>query len=222
HPFKHYDWRYNGEKNQWQGGFGKLVLGETWVAHHGRHKQQSTRGIIADESHDHPLVNGIDDGAIWGPTDVYRVRTPLDADAENIIMGQTIDRTGDFDDTDTLYGMRESDDKIAMDIMSDDPEKTYNPNLPMPPLVWTKSYQLPGGSSGRALTSTIGASTDMLDEEVRRLFVNAVYHLLDMEVPEKANVTIVGSYTPSAFSFHDDEHWDTMHLLVEDQIWPKR
>jgi hypothetical protein len=31
----------------WEGGFGKTVLGETWVAHHGNHGKESTRGLIA-------------------------------------------------------------------------------------------------------------------------------------------------------------------------------
>src|SRR5262245_34613402 len=30
-----------------EGGFGRKVLGETWVSHHGGHGSQSTRGLIA-------------------------------------------------------------------------------------------------------------------------------------------------------------------------------
>ena len=32
---------------EWDGGFGRQVLGETWINHHGKHGKQSTRGIIA-------------------------------------------------------------------------------------------------------------------------------------------------------------------------------
>ncbi len=28
------------------GGFGRLVLGETWITHHGQHGKQSTRGVL--------------------------------------------------------------------------------------------------------------------------------------------------------------------------------
>ena len=34
-------WNYNN-----QGGFGKRVLGETWLTHWGRHKVEATRGAI--------------------------------------------------------------------------------------------------------------------------------------------------------------------------------
>ena len=57
------------------GGFGRQVLGETWINHHGKHGSQSTRGIIAKAQENHPILRGIKDGDIWGPTDVYGVRS---------------------------------------------------------------------------------------------------------------------------------------------------
>ena len=39
--YAHYG-NYYKENNVWQGGFGKLILGEKWIAHHGAHGQQST------------------------------------------------------------------------------------------------------------------------------------------------------------------------------------
>ncbi len=214
HAFKHYGWNYKGDKTDWHLGFGKKILGETWYTHHGRHKHQSTRGIIAEESKNHPILNGIPDGSIWGPTDVYGIRMPMDGDAQPIILGQTIDRTGEFDESDILYGMRESDTEIATVTQQGKNAEPYNPNEPMPPIVWTKSYQLEQGKKGQSLTSTIGASTDMLDEEVRRLFVNGVYYLLDLDIPSKATVDIVGTYEPSAFAFHSDEYWEEKGLRI--------
>src|SRR5436190_14401081 len=35
--------RYTWNSKDWPGGFGKQVLGETWVNHHGKHKEESTR-----------------------------------------------------------------------------------------------------------------------------------------------------------------------------------
>ena len=110
---------------------------------------------------------------------------------------------------------RESDDVVATHTPQGNEGQGYNPNDPMPPIVWTKSYQIPNGETGQSVTSTIGASTDMLDEEVRRLFVNAVYYLLEMEVPEKAVVDLVGQYSPTPFGFHDDEYWVQKNLKVE-------
>ncbi len=214
HPFAHYGWNYNGEKKDWHLGFGKKILGETWYSHHGHHQQQSARGIIAPNAENHPLVNGIENGAMWGPSDVYGIRMPMGGDAQSIILGQTIDRTDPHDKTDPFYGMKESDKKIATESQS----KKYNPNEPMPPIVWTKSFQIANGKKGQSVTSTIGAATDMTDEEVRRLFVNAAYHLLNLEVPKKAKVDFVGKYSPSAFAFHTDEYWEEKGLKVSDHL----
>ena len=39
--------KYSYNSKEWPGGFGKQVLGETWVSHHGKHGSQSSRGILA-------------------------------------------------------------------------------------------------------------------------------------------------------------------------------
>ena len=67
--------KYSYNNKEWTGGFGRQILGETWINHHGDHKRQSTRGIAAEGQKDNPLLNGCED--IWGPTDVYGVRLPL-------------------------------------------------------------------------------------------------------------------------------------------------
>ncbi|MCB0629091.1 MAG: ThuA domain-containing protein [Saprospiraceae bacterium] len=213
-----YQWgnSFNEEGNAWDGGFGRLVLGERWHTHHGHHKNQSTRGLIAENAADHPIVNGIADGAIWGPTDVYGVRLPLPGDAMPIIMGQVTEREGEFDENDPFYGLKESDHVVAT--TNSAAKNAYNPNDPMMPIAWTKSYQLPGGKMGRSFTSTIGSATDMMDEDVRRLFVNATYYLLGMDVPAKAEVDLVGTYQPSAYNFHEDAYWDEKQLKVADQV----
>lgn len=215
HAFAHYGWNYNGNLSFWHLGFGKNILGETWFTHHGHHQQQSTRGIIAPNAKNHPLVNGIGNGTIWGPSDVYGIRVPMRDDAKSIILGQTIDRTARYDKSDPFYGLKESDLIIA----TENKDSTYNPNKEMPPIVWTKSYQIPDGQKGQSITSTIGAATDMVDEEVRRLFVNATYHLLGLNVPKKAKVDFVGKYAPSAFAFHTDEYWKKKGLKVESYLW---
>jgi hypothetical protein len=214
HAFAHYGWNYDGEKTDWHLGFGKNILGETWYTHHGHHQQQSTRGIIAPNTENHPLVNGIESGAIWGPADVYGIRMPMEGDAQSIILGQTIDRTDPHEEADPFYGLKESEQKITPESQS----KKYNPNDPMPPIVWTKSYQIANGKKGQAITSTIGAATDMVDEEVRRLLVNTTYHLLNIDVPQKAKVDFVGKYVPSAFAFHTDEYWEEKKLSVSDHV----
>jgi hypothetical protein len=74
--FAKYDWR----SKEWDGGFGRQVLGETWINHHGDHAKESTRGVIAKGMETHPIVRGVYD--LWGPTDVYEVRLPLPGDSK--------------------------------------------------------------------------------------------------------------------------------------------
>ena len=59
---------------QQQGGFGKRVLGETWLTHWGRHKVEATRGAIEPAQRDHPLLRGVTD--LFGDTDVYEAYPP--------------------------------------------------------------------------------------------------------------------------------------------------
>lgn len=203
---------YQREGDPWDGGFGRLVLGEKWISHHGHHKHQSTRGLIAPGAEEHPILRGIQDGDIWGPTDVYGLRLPLPGDTQPLVLGQVIDREGEFDENDPLFGMRPTDSKVATTNPAN--AKGGNPNDPMMPIAWIKSYQLPGGQPGKAFASTIGASTDLLSEGTRRLFVNAVYFLLDLPVPDKAKVELPDSYQPSAYSFHDDAYWQEKGMPV--------
>ena len=90
-PYAHYSFNYNGDKQGWTQGFGRSVLGETWISHHGHHKYESTRGILAPEASEHPILRGIEDGDIWGPTDVYGVRLPLPGDSKPLVLGQVLE-----------------------------------------------------------------------------------------------------------------------------------
>ena len=47
----------------------------------------------------------------------------------------------------------------------------------------------------------MGAAPDLESEGLRRLVVNGVYWGLGMEVPEKADVSIVGEYKASNYGF---------------------
>ena len=212
----HWSNSHNVDGHPWDGGFGRLVLGERWHTHHGHHKHQSTRGIIAPTAADHPVVSGIADGDIWGSTDVYGVRLPMPEGVVPIVMGQVIDRVGEFDESDIFFGMKPTDNILAT--VNPATQTPYNPNDPVMPIAWTKPYQLPGGTSGLAFTSTIGSSNDMLSEGVRRLLVNATFYMLDMDVPEQAEVAVVGEFNPSAYSFESDEHWEELNLQVSDHL----
>ena len=214
--WNHWSNSFRDETSPWHDGFGRLVLGERWHTHHGHHKHQSSRGLIAPTGENHPVANGINDGDIWGSTDVYGLRFPLAEGVTPIILGQVINREDEYDENDVNYGMKPTDSEVAT--VNPATSTPYNPNDPMMPLAWTKPYQLPDGQPGMAFTSTIGSSTDMESEGVRRLFVNAVYYLLGMDVPEAATVDIVGTYNPTAYNFHSDEYWVEKNLRVSDYV----
>ena len=213
--FVHYGNFYDGD-DEWKGGFGRAVLGEKWISHHGEHRHQSTLGIKALGTESHPIWNGINEGDIWGPTDVYGVRLPLPGDSQPLVLGQVMNRTGEYDRKDRLYGMRITDSELAgLEEEEEEGEKIeINKNDPMMPIAWIKSYQLQSGKKGKVFCSTIGASTDLLFTGTRRLLVNGVFWCLEMRVPQKANVDIIDNYDPSPYAFHKEEYWLKKKLSI--------
>jgi len=173
-----YSW--TSKEAGYEQGFGRQVLGETWISHHGKHGSQSTRGIIAPGQEGHPILRSIKSGDIWGPTDVYGVRLPLPGDSRPLVLGQV------------LSGMK-----------PDDPPAEGQVNDPKMPIAWTKTYTGAAGKQARVFTSTIGAANDLTSEGTRRLLVNACYWAVGLEdqIPEKSNVAVVGDYQPSNFKF---------------------
>ena len=206
--FSHYGNYYKGDKEEWKDGFGRLVLGENWISHHGHHKHQSTKGIVAKNVN--AIANGINDGDVWGASDVYEVRLPLPGDSQPVIYGLVMNRKGAYNEEDIFFGMKPTDDEIAK---VNSAGKTVN-DVKMP-VAWTKSYQLPGGKKGKSFASTVGAANDMLVEGTRRLLVNSIFWGLDLPVPKKANVELIGTYNPTAYGFTDAEHWSKKQLSIE-------
>ena len=78
---------------------------------------QSTRGMIADGMKDHPILQGIKDGDIWGPTDVYGVKLPLPT-AKPLVMGQV------------LAGMKPTDKPVEGEEQPDDARGLDPPGWP--------------------------------------------------------------------------------------------
>ena len=176
--------KYSYNNKEWDGGFGRQILGETWISHHGQHGKQSTRGIIAAGMQDSPILRGIHDGDIWGTTDVYGVRLPLPGDSQPLVMGQV------------LEGMSPTDKPVE-----------GKQTDPMMPVAWIKTYTTESGKTGRVFNTTMGASQDLESEGLRRLLVNASYWALKMEdqIPAKSDVAIVGEFHPHRFGFKKHE-----------------
>lgn len=185
---KYARYSFDSRMEGWEGGFGRRILGETWINHHGRHGQQSTRGVIAPGTKDHPIVRGCDD--IWGPTDVYEVRLPLPGDSKTLVLGQVIEN-----------------------MQPDGKPVPGKPNDPMMPIAWIRTYPgekppAPGGpaapaGNGRVFTTTMGSSVDLSSAGLRRLLVNAAYWCVGLQdrIRPDARVDLVGPYKPTPFGF---------------------
>ena len=177
-PYARYSWQ--SKVPGWEGGFGRQVLGETWVDHHGAHGKQSTRGIVAPDAGEDPILRGIRSGDIWGPTDVYAVRLPLPGDSRPLVLGE-----------------------VVADMTFAGPPLAGPKNDPMMPVAWTRTYTGAGGKPARVFATTMGAATDLENAGVRRLLVNATYWATGLEdkIDPASNVDLVGGYKPRNFGF---------------------
>ncbi len=162
--------------------WGRQILGEQWVSHHGSHKSQGARGVIESANANHPILNSVDD--VFAPSDVYGVVHLTDDD--QILMRAAVTESLD----------------------SKSPNITGEKNDPMQPFVWLHTYEAPNGKQGRAFATTAGASVDFVNEDLRRMIVNAAYYLTGHDVPADANVEFVDPYHPTFFGFiSDKEFW---------------
>jgi type 1 glutamine amidotransferase len=170
---RYFQYGSDNTTGDYAGGFGQKILGSTWISHHGAHGKESSRGLPVAGLKAHPILRGVD--TMWGPTDVYTIRSPIPDDGQVLVMGQV------------LQGMNPNDAPS---------EK------PMMPLAWTKSYKSSKGS-GRVFMTTMGASEDFLDENFRRLVVNACFWATGLEdrIGPRTDVRFVGNYQPTPFGF---------------------
>lgn len=174
------------------GDFGLKVLGETWVSHHGNHKQQGARGVIEAAHAEHPILRGVKD--VFAPSDVYGVTHLTDAD--KILMRGAV---------------TESLDPKSANIAGDK-------NSPMQPFAWVHEYTRPNGEGkGKSFCTTGGASVDLVNEDLRRMIVNAALYLTGREVPAKADVAYVDPFYPSFYGFiNEPGYWKNANLKPQD------
>jgi glucose/arabinose dehydrogenase/azurin/lysophospholipase L1-like esterase len=181
-PWSAYTWN---SKAPWPGGFGKQVLGDTWVTHWGKHKSEATRGVIEPANATEAVLRGVTD--LFGTSDVYEAAPP--ADAKILVRGLVLKGMSPTDAPATQRKPRA--DKVEQAV-----------NEPAMPIVWTRLYKNESGKENKVLTTTMGAATDLENESLRRLVVNATYWAAGLEVPAKADVTYVDPYTPRAYGFN--------------------
>ena len=216
-----FDWQNKGE---FPGGFGRQILGETWVSHYGTNHKMSSRLILEPSQAGHPILRGVKD--VWVQSGGYTA-DPL---PPSVILAR-----GQI-----LNGMT--------------PDSPPAPDKQLMPVAWARNYTPPSRTSeaseprerggdrgaptservggirgakppekeitGRVFTTTHGASEDLLNEGFRRMAVNAALWAVGLEsrITADADVSLVGPYQPTTFNFKgyvkgvkpaDMAGWDT-------------
>ncbi len=169
--FSAYDYRYPGQ--EFHLGFGRQVLGETWVTHYGTNHLQSSRLLIEDAAKDHPILRGVSDMHV--KAGAYTA-SPMPG---SVSLAKAA----------VLNGMQ-----------PDSPEDTSKEHVTA---VWTRTYTSKSGKEARIFTTTQGASQDILNDGFRRMLLNAHLWCLGMDDAIKAEnpIAFVGPYHPTNFSF---------------------
>jgi len=171
-PYAKYS--FNKSIDGWDKGFGREVLGETWVSHHGHHKHQGTRTEVEAANATHAVLTGV--GEIFGKTDVYGANPK---DPSTILLRGAV--------TETL-------DPASKKI--DGPK-----NNPMMPVAWVREYKQADGKINKILTTTMGDATDLSDADLRRLVINGTLWGLGIDIPAEVDVSIDGDYNPTMYGF---------------------
>jgi hypothetical protein len=157
--------------------FGLKILGEKWVSHHGQHKKEGTRSVVEAANGSNDVLRGV--GEIFALSDVYGAPDVKPENSTILLRG----------------AVTESLDPKSKNL-------TGAKNEPMQPIAWLHNYTAPNGTTkGRSFCTTMGASVDYQDENLRRLIVNAAHHLLGLPVPEKTDVAFIDPFNPTFYGF---------------------
>lgn len=186
--FRAYTW--NNPSTDFTGGFGRQVLGETWVSHYGKNHAQSSRLVLDPGAAAHPILRGVSD--VWVQSGGYTA-DPM-AGSQVLARGRILDGM--------TPGAPPATDKKEM------------------PVAWYRTYTVPGGKPGRAFTTTHGASEDLLNPGFRRMAVNATLWAAGLESAIRADgpIDFVGPFAPTTYAFDgfvkgikpaDMAGWDT-------------
>ena len=168
--FLKYHWQ---TKDAYPGGFGRQILGETWVSHYGTNHKMSSRLLLQTDQLTHPILRGVKD--VWVQSGGY-MATPIE--------GSVILAKGQI-----LEGMT--------------PDSPPAAGKEQVPVAWHRTYTSASGKTGRVFTTTHGASEDLLNDGFRRMSVNACLWAAGLEkaVTPASDISFVGPYHPSTFAF---------------------
>ncbi len=163
--------KFDSASKEPAGGWGRLVLGETWVSHYGENLVESTRCDVVNFAASHPIFRGVH-RSFWIPDDVYGINEKLAGDSEPLLLGQP------------LAGWSADDQPVS--------------DKPAVPIAWTKSYTGTSGKKSRVFTTTMGHGDAFKIEDFRRMLANACYWCLDLDdrIDARSDMAITGVYEP--------------------------
>ena len=172
------NYNYNGE--DYRGGLGEQVFGNTWhkergQSHYGsNHKMGGTITPVASAKN-HPINRGV--GPIHCYSGAYSSRPP--AGSTPLLEVQVLNTFGPSDDKSSEH--------------------------PVVNAGWTRNhYVAPSGAkkNARIVYTSYGASEDILDEDGRRFLVNSCFWAIGMagKIKGDLNVAFVGEFNPSPYT----------------------
>jgi len=166
-PYAKFDFQFKGE--DFKNGFGRQILGETWVGHYGPNHKSSTRLEIVPEHASHPVLRGVKDA--WAQVGAYNAY-PIEG-SEVLMNAQP------------LTGM--------------EPTSPVDETKAPMPGAWVREYKSASGKMGRVFTTTYGGSGDLVNDGFRRLLVNACLWTmgLDNDIKPENDISLVGPYRPT-------------------------
>ena len=82
--FVKYTWNRGSD---YPGGFGRQILGETWVSHYGTNHKQSSRLVVQPAQASHPILRGVKD--MWAQSGGYTA-DPIEG-SQVLATGQILD-----------------------------------------------------------------------------------------------------------------------------------
>ena len=186
--FLKFDWQNKGD---FTGGFGRQILGETWVSHYGTNHKMSSRLILEPSQAGHPGA-ARREGRLGAVGRLHR----RSAAAEHHPGARTDPQRHDGG---FAAGGRQERDAGGLG---------------------AQLHGRRRARAGRVFTTTHGASEDLLNEGFRRMAVNAVLWAVGLEssITADLDVGLVGPYQPTTFNFNgyvkgvkpaDMAGWDT-------------
>ncbi|MFZ9045593.1 MAG: ThuA domain-containing protein [Cyclobacteriaceae bacterium] len=155
------------------------VFGQQWITHHG-HFDDGANPLTAVSLMDrkqHPILRGLE--AFEAYSWLYHVdggEWNLHGDSNPLLFGRSL-KSG--------HEMKGNLDKYPL----------------LNPVAWTKTYTGKSNKTAKVFFTTLGHPFDWKNENMRRLAMNGIYWVLDLKVPEKANVGFVDKYEPNNSGF---------------------